>query len=184
MTKRKRKRITKELVRAVFGDDAQISWFYPWRVKTLSGGEVVISQRQIKTIYGTEDTHRAVALLIGECWGSGVSRGSNEFMLAQVMHGQAADVPIRADYGAKHAGLWRAVVFFVILCLGWIMGAAHSGAGLLLTLLTDAVIVAAMAQSAKREKQKKHEQMSYPYPRVYGSAGPARREDLKRRGWL
>jgi len=178
MAKRKRKRITKEMVRAAFGDDAQISWFYPWRVKTLSGGEVLITQREIKSIFGTEDTYRAVALIIGECWGHGVSRGSPEFMLASVMHGEAAGVPIRADYGNKHAGLIQALAFLFIVLIGCAMGAALGG------LLFAVVIVAAMAQSEKREKQKRHEQMSFPYPRVYGSAGPARREDAKRRGWI
>lgn len=182
--KRKRKRITKELIRGYFGEDAQISWFSPWRVKTLTGGEVVISQREIKVIFGTEDVYRAAMLLMGECWGTGVSRGSNEFMLAAAMHGEAAGVPIRPDYGNRNAGLMQAVVFGLILFFGCIMGAAHNSSALLLTLLVAVGVVAAMAQSAKREKQKKHEQMGFPYPRVYGSAGAARHEDAKKRGWL
>ncbi|MGH9444126.1 MAG: hypothetical protein ACRD3O_00025 [Terriglobia bacterium] len=184
MAKRKRKKITREMVRAVFGDDAQIGWFYPWRVKTLTGGEVVISQRNIQTITGTEDTHRAVMLLVAECWGKCVSYGSPEFVLAQVMHGEAAGVPIRADYRNKNGGGLPVAVFVVILFVGWAMGAANNPGALVLTVIVAFVVAAAMSQSEKQKARKKHEQMSFPYPRVYGSAGPARREDLKRRGWL
>jgi hypothetical protein len=184
MAKRKRKKITRELVRAVFGDDAKISWFYPWRVKTLTGGEVVISQRNIKTITGTEDTHRAVALLVRECWGKATSNGSPEFVLAQVMHGEAAGVPIRADYTNKNAGVLQLAVFVLILFAGGMLGAADNSSALLFTLLAAVAVAAAMAESEKRKARKKHEQMSFPYPRVYGSAGAARREDAKRRGWL
>jgi hypothetical protein len=181
---RKSKRITRELIRACFGDDARISWVYPWRVRTWSGGEVVITQSTIKTIFGTEDTYRAITLLVAECWGAAVSHGSNEFMLAAVMHGEAAGVPIRPDYGNKHAGLARALAFCFILFIGLSMGAAHSFGALLFTLLFDVAIIAAMANNEKHKKQEKHEQMGFPYPRVYGSAGPARREDAKRRGWI
>jgi hypothetical protein len=185
MRRRKRKRITKELIRGYFGEDAEISWVCPWRVKTITGGEVVISQREIKVIFGTEDAYRAVTLLMGECWGAGVAgRGSNEFMLASVMHGEAAGVPIRADYRNKNAGWLQVAMFFLILFVGGVMGAAHNSSALFFTVLAALVIVAAMSESSKREARKKHEQMGFPYPRVYGSAGAARREDAKRRGWL
>jgi hypothetical protein len=183
MAKRKRKKITRELVRAAFGEDAKISWFYPWRVKTFTGGEVVISQRHIKTITGTEDTHRAVMWLARECWGKATSKGSAEFVLAQVMHGEALGVPVKADYGNKNGGGLLAV-FVLILLAGCVMGGASNGAALFITLLAAFAVVAAMAAGEKRKARKKHEQMNFPYPRVYGSAGPARREDVKRRGWL
>jgi hypothetical protein len=186
MAKRKRKKITREMVRAYFGDEAEISWFCPWRVKTLTGGEVVISQRHIKTITATEDVHRAVMLLIGECWGKTTARGSQEFVLASVMHGEAAGVPVKPDYrnGNDGAGARQVAVFLFILVAGCAMGGASSSGALLFTLLVAFVVALAMGESEKEKARKKHEQMSFPYPRVYGSAGAARREDAKRRGWL
>ncbi len=151
--RRKYKRITKELIRGYFGEDAKISWFgCPWRVKTLTGGEALISQREIKIIFGTEDVYRGAILLVGECWGGAVAHpGSNEFMLASVMHGEAAGVPIRADCGQRNAGLVQALVFGFILYVGCMMGGSDA---LPITLL---VAVACRGHGSKRQTGKAEE---------------------------
>ena len=51
------------------------------------------------------------------------------------------------------------------------------------TLVAAAAIWSAMKRSAKREEQRKAEQLGFHYPRVHGMAGAASDDELERKGW-
>ena len=178
--------VTKDLIRKYFGRSAKILGFYGhYRVKTDSGGEVVISPNHAKIIFGGDDTYKALTLLMGECWGGAkASGGSREFMLGAMAHGEAWGVNIRPDYRDKGAAFARAVVFLLIVLVGFGLGAGKDAFGLLVTVFMAVVVVAAMARSAKRKEQAQAEAMGFHYPRVQGSARFSDDEDLEKGGLL
>jgi hypothetical protein len=181
------KRITREMLRQCFGGGAKIrgGWFGAWRVTTDTGGEVVITQKRIRLITGTDDVYRACVLLIGAAWGGATAEhGSREFMLGMAAHGEAWGVPIRPDYTKRGAGAKRFLVALFIVLGGVKIGIAQTDEGMLFTLAVAVAVYFFLRHGAKQEAQKEAEQMGYHYPRVQGTAGAASRDDLQRKGWL
>ena len=181
------KRITKEMVRRHFGSRARIRWIAlgAWRVTTQTGGDVTITQTKIRLRSGGDDVYRACVLLAGEAWGGGVAnRGSREFMLGAVAHGEAWNVPVRPDYTKRGAGAKRFFVAFFIVLGAVKIGIAQSNEGMVFALALAFAVYFAMRHRAKREAQGEAERMGYHYPRVQGTAGAASRDDLERKGWL
>jgi hypothetical protein len=180
----KSKPISRNLIRKYFGKRAKIIGFGGYyRVTTPTGGEVVISPREIKLIFGGDDVYRAVTLLAGERWGRAKARGSREFMLGAVAHGEASGVNIQADHSDRLAPFVRGLVFVCIVVAGLAMGSAQNGSGVAITLCVAVGIWWAMKRSARREEQRKAEQLGFHYPRVQGTAGAASDDELERKGW-
>ena len=127
--KRKRKPITRAVIKRHFGKDAKVYGFAGhYRVVTASGGEVSFSQRKVKTIYGGEDVYRAVVLLAGECWGGlTVKGGSREFMLASMAHGEALGVPVRPNFEERGevVARWFGALLALIVTYGTLL--SHTG---------------------------------------------------------
>jgi len=178
-------KITKDVIRAYFGEGAKVWGFGGhFRVTTRTGGEVVIGPNQIKVILGGDDVHRACTLLARDKWGGATVRGSREFMLGAVAHGEAWGVNIRADHSEPGAAFLRGLVFVGVVVVGLMMGGGQDATGMVVTLCVAAVVWWAMKQSAKREEQRKREQMGFHYPRVDGTAGAASHDHAKREGWV
>lgn len=180
------KPVTRDLIRKHFGKSARISGFCGhYRVKTRTGGEVEISSRKMKIIFGGDDTYKAVTLLGGEMWGSiEVTGGSREFTLASLAHGEAWGVPVHADYSDKGAAFFRVVVFLLILGFGLHMGADKDTTTLLVTVGGAVVMFAALKRSARQKEQAKAEAMGFNYPRVQGNARFSDDEDLEKGGLI
>lgn len=184
--KRPDKRITKALIRRYFGSDARVRGFCGhYRVTTRTGGEVMITQKRMKIVFGLDDTYRAVTLLAGECWGGGKIRpGSREFMLGMAAHGEAENVNIQPNFKKTSATIVRWCVAAFVLWLGIRVGVDDTwvhAAGLVLGVV---FIFEMMKQSARREEQRKAQEMGFHYPRVHGTAGAVSRDDLEREGWV
>ena len=168
-----------------FGKGAKITGFGGhYRVTTPTGGEVLIKPNEFKLIFGGDDVYRACTLLSQQMWGSATVRGSREFMLGMMAHGEANNVNVRADHSNRLAPFWRAFVFMCVVIVGLMLGGARDGSVLLFTLLVAVAIWMAMKRSAKREEQRKAEQLGFHYPRVQGTAGAASDEELERKGWV
>jgi Flp pilus assembly protein TadB len=105
-------------------------------------------------------------------------------MLGMMAHGEANDVNVRADHSSRLAPFARAFVCACIVIAGLMIGGAQDGSVLLFTLLVAVAIWMAMKRSAKREEQRKAEQLGFHYPRVQGSAGAASDDELERKGWV
>jgi len=177
--------VTKDLVKKYFGRDAKIRGFGGnYRVTTPTGGEAIISSKNMRLLAGGEDAYRAMVLLIGECWGTGVAyEGSREFMLGMMAHGEACGVPIRPEF--KSRGVFaRWLVFIVILVIGFGIGGGKDPSILFSSVVIAALIVAVMGRSAKREAQRKAEELGFHYPRIHGLSRAASHEEAARRGWL
>jgi hypothetical protein len=167
-----------------FGKSAKIRGFCGYyRITTPTGGEVVISPREIKLIFGGDDVYRAVTLLSRDKWGRATVRGSREFMLGMMAHGEANNVNVRADHSNRGAAFARGFVFVCVVLVGLASGGAQNGATILFTLCAAAAIWSAMKRSARREEQRKAEQLGFHYPRVHGTAGAASDGELERKGW-
>jgi hypothetical protein len=184
---KRHKPVTKKLVRKYFGEDAKIRGFDgSYRVTTPTGGEVVTSSKGMRLITGGDDTYRAMILLIGECWGKGTAGpGSREFMLGAMAHGEACGVPIRPNFKSRGAVFARWFVFIIILLIGFGIGGGQQDSSIPFATVVVAVLtVAAMARSAKREDQRKAEELGFHYPRIHGLSRAASREDAEQKGWL
>jgi hypothetical protein len=181
------KRINRNLIRKYFGSGARITGFGGhYRVTTDTGGEVIISPNKIRTVFGGEDVYRAVALLSREKWGNkGVKvRGSQEFMLGAMLHGEANGLKVRSDHSSRSAAFFRGLVCIGIIAGGLKLCDPQNGGEILLTVGLAFVVFAAMKRSARREEQRKAEALGFHYPRTEGSAGAASTDDLERGGWL
>lgn len=181
----KSKPVNRDLIRTYFGKGAKISGFGGhYRVTTPTGGEVLIKPNKIDLVFGGDDVYRAVTLLSREMWGSAAVRGSREFVLGMMAHGEANDVNVRADHSSRAAPFKRAFVFVCVVIAGLMLGGARDGSVLVFTLLVAVAIWMAMKRSAKREEQRKAEQLGFHYPRVQGNAGAASDDELERKGWV
>jgi hypothetical protein len=191
--KHKNKPITKELIKKYFGKNAKVHGFAGhYRVTTPTGGKVTITQSEVKLIYGGDDVYRAMTLLMGECWGSGKVRGSREFMLAFVAHGEASGVNIQPDFrdsGATFARWVVAMLLFVVGCMvadG--MNAANNdttaGGAILFVLLGPFLVFSLMKRAARREEQRKLETGGFTYPRQAQGAEYANDDDLRKGGLI
>ena len=236
----KNRPINRDVIRTYFGKRAKIFGFGGYyRVTTPTGGEVVITPNHIRQVFGGEDIYRATALLAGRKWDHAKARGSREFMLGAVAHGEANGVDnvpfgdyavhdpamkphltraihdyffaksleklrpggvmalitsrytmdkqgdaIRADHSSREAAIVRGLVFVVIVVIGLLMGRAENWSGMFIALGAAIVIRWVMKRIARREEQRKAEQMGFHYPRVHGTAGAASDDDLERKGWI
>ena len=183
---KRHKRPNREVIRMLFGSDARIRGFGgSYRIKTDTGGEVIVRPRLIRLVTGGDDVFRASVLLAGHLWGGGVARrGSREFVLGAVAHGEAAGVKIRGDYTDPKAASRRMLVSVVIVLAAMWSGVTEQADGALITGAVVLAIYAGMARSAKLQAQREGEQLGYHYPRVSGAAGATRHDDAARRGWL
>jgi len=181
---RNKQPLTADLIRRCFGRGARISGGFlgPYRVKTKSGGEVVIRPKEIKVISGGDDAYHATTLLIHELgWENPVARGSREFMMGAVLHGEDLGVNVRTDHRKPGAGFLRGLVVMGIVALGL----ASQDPSVFLGALIVALFVGwAMARSAKLEARRKSEEMGFHYPRLHGQRRDASREDAEREGWI
>jgi hypothetical protein len=179
-----KKRVTRELIREYFGRNARIRGFGGhYRVKTPTGGEVVVRPNKIKLIFGGEDTYKAVVLLSGYLWGHGVAKGSREFMMGAVAHGEACGVNVRADHSDGWAVVRRIAAAIVLLLLGLVWGARSDNPMMIATVLAIVCVWFVMKRKARREEQRRAEAMGFHYPRVHG-AEFADEEDLEKGGLL
>jgi hypothetical protein len=184
----KRKPITKALIKKYFGKDARVQGFSGhYRVTTPSGGEVLISQKYIKTIFGGEDIYRAVVLLAGECWGGmRAGQGSREFMLASIAHGEALGVDVRPDFEDRGATFsrWCGAVF--VLAVSYAMILPHEGRALAVmgALLAAVLVFNLMKRDARRKEQRKLETSGFLFPRQTTGAEYATEEQLRKGGLL
>ena len=182
--KGRKKRASRELVRECFGNKASITGFGGhYRVKTPTGGHVVIEPTRITFLFGGDDTYKAGILLSGKLWGHGVARGSREFMMGAVAHGDAWGVNVRADHSDRWAVLQRTAGCFLILLLGLAWGARSDNAGMIATVAAMVCFWFLMKRRATAEEQRRAEAMGFHYPRVHG-ARFADDEDLEDGGLL
>lgn len=180
--KRERKPITPEMIRKYFGKSARITGFAGrYRVRTVDGGEVKISQSNINPLYGGSDVYRAAVLLAKEAWGSGkVHGGSAEFKLAMLAHGESEGMNLRVAERGRFA---RAFVAALIVLIGSnILDKSYHGP--VISGLIALVVWLLMKWAAKLRAQRESEQLGFHYPRVHGGAGEASNEDLQEGGWL
>lgn len=181
----KGKRITKDLIRTYFGRSAKVRGFGGhYRVKTPTGGEVVITPSNIKVIFGGDDVYRACTFLARDKWGCAKVTGSREAMLGAVAHGEAWGVNVRADHSDPRAVSARVFVCLCIVGLGLAMGAGQDDSALLITLFVAVCVWALMKRSAQHAEQRRAEEMGFHYPRVHGTAGAASHDDAEREGWV
>jgi hypothetical protein len=187
--KRKRKPITRAVIKRHFGQDAKVYGFAGhYRVVTTSGGEVSFSQRKVKTIYGGEDVYRAVVLLAGECWGGLKVSGENrEFILASMAHGEALGVPVRPNFEERGevVGRWFGALLALIVAYGTLL--SHTGDPLIAVLgagLAAMAVFMSMRRNSKRKAQRKLETSGFLYPRQTTGAGYADEEQLRKGGLI
>jgi hypothetical protein len=184
----KRKPITRALIKKYFGKDARIVGFGGhYRVTTPNGGEVIISQKKIKLIFGGEDIYRAMILLEGECWGSvKAGHGSREFMLASIAHGEALGVDVQPDFEDKEATFsrWFGAVF--VLVITFVMILPHEGDALAAmgALLAAVLVFNLMKRDARRKEQRKLETSGFLFPRQTTGAEYATEEELRKGGLI
>jgi hypothetical protein len=97
-------RLTADLLRKHFGKNARISarWFASgYRVKTPSGGEVLVSGRKFEVVSGDDEIYRACTLLSKDLWGSMTVYGNHEQLMAFTAQGEVCNVAVRV--GGKPA---------------------------------------------------------------------------------
>jgi hypothetical protein len=183
----KRKRINRASIRTYFGKSAKVTGFGGhYRVTTPTGGEVLISPKGMKLIFGGDDVYRACTLLAGDRWGTAKVRGgSREFILGMMAHGEASGVAVRVDHSNRFATFMRRMVFLVLIVAALAMGLSRDGGSACAVTLGVALLLWwLMKRSAKRKEQHKAEQLGFHYPRVHGTAGAASHDDLERKGWV
>lgn len=184
----KRKPITRALIKKYFGKDARIIGFDGcYRVTTRTGGEVLISQKKIKLIFGGEDIYRAMILLQGECWGSvKAGHGSREFMLACIAHGEALGVDVQPDFEDKGAtfGRWCVAVFVLVITYVMTQPGAGDALAAMGALLAAALAFNMMKRDARRKEQRKLETSGFVFPRQTNGAEYATEEELRKGGLL
>jgi hypothetical protein len=187
--KQRRKPITRAVIKKYFGKDARVIGFGGrYRVTTPSGGELLISQKKIKLIFGGDDIYRAMTLLEGECWGAvKAGHGSREFMLASIAHGEALGVDVQPDFEDKGAtfGRWCSAVFVFIAGYAMILD-KHAGRALAVigALLAAALVFKLMKRDARRKEQRKLETSGFLFPRQTSGAEYASEEELRKAGLI
>lgn len=180
--KRQRKKITPEMIRKYFGQDARItqSLFGGFRVRTPRGGDIKISQSNINPVYGGSDVYRAAVLLSQEAWGGGRVKGPAEFKLAVLSHGEAEGVNMRVK---ERGFLARLVIAWLIVVVGCnVLDKSYHG-----PLISGGLALAVwllMKWAAKRRAEHETDQMGFPFPRTAGGAKETPDEDLRTGGWL
>ena len=177
---RRRRRMTKDLIRAYFGSGVRIRGFLgpPYRVTTPTGGEVIIMRNNLKVRSGDDAVYRACTLLARDVWGRMTVHGGREFVLGMMAHGEALGVNVRVDHTDRRATVLRAIVGTGIAVAGTVLGGGVGG------VAVGGLVWGAMRGSAKREERRKAQQLGFHYPRVHGMAGATPRDDLRRKGWL
>jgi len=184
--KQQQKKITKDLIRKYYGPQAKIRGFGGhYRVKTPTGGEVLVRPNEIKILVGLDDVYRAAIRLAGECWGGArAANGSREFMLGCMLHGEAEGVNVYASFKDEWAGFRRFVVFVLIMLVGYAMGLEEVWPGIVFVGSIAACVWGLMKRAATREERRKAEELGFHYPRVHGQSRSASREDAARQGWV
>ena len=80
---------------------------------------MLIKPNKIDLVVGGDDVYRACTLLSRELWGSLTVRGSREFMLGIVAHGEENSVDLSApNHSNQFAPFWRAFVFVCVVIVG------------------------------------------------------------------
>ena len=181
----RKQRITRKLVRRYFGSDARIWGVWgSYRVTTPTGGKVVVRPNDITLVTGGDDIYKAFVRLCGAAWGEVTVKGSREFMMGALAHGEAWGVNVRADFRDSKASFRQLVMFIFVVGLGLLLGAGNSDAALLATFAIAAFIWLLMRRQEKRREQQRAEAMGFHYPRVHGSAGAVSHDDAKDQGWV
>lgn len=189
--KQKQKPVTKRLIKKYFGKNSKVYGLAGhYRVTTPMGGEVSITPDKMKLVYGGDDVHRAMTLLIGECWGHAKVSGSREYVLASVAHGEAWGVNIQPDFrskGATFARWFMAVVVFVIgsLFVPDQPGSDTSGTiDAFIVLSLSVLVFFLMKRKARQEEQRKLETGGFTYPRQAHGAEYADDDELRKGGLI
>lgn len=183
-----KKPITKKLIRGRFGDDAKISGklFGGYNIKTKTGGDVDIDDKDFTIHCGGQDVYRAMVLLGSDAWGELTVYGSGDHVMAMMAWGEALGVkvtPIVKDSGAGCLQFFLAFVAFSI-CLGVTAHDMESGSPFMLSLLVAAGVVGLLRKAEKRAERRRGQRYRYLYPRIHGEDRDAKREDAARQGWL
>ena len=187
LVERRKKPVTKDLIRKYFGKNAKITGFCGhYCVKTAAGGEVEISDRKVKLVYGGDDVYRSMTLLIGACWETArAGHGSREFMLGAVAHGEAWGVNIQPDFRNRWAAFGRICVAVFVFFIGIQMLPEHAdGTDLLIVLLLPPVTFWLMKRSAKREEQRRLETSGFIFPQQARGAEYADDDQLRKGGLI
>jgi hypothetical protein len=183
--KRKRKPITRALIQKYFGKDAKVFGFAGhYRVTTPTGGEVTITSDKMKLVYGGDDVHRAMTLLIGECWGYGKASGSREYMLASVAHGEAWGVNIQPDFRNRGATFARWFMAVLVFCIAANLVPDESPVSIAAVWLAAVGVFFLMKRKARREEQRKLETGGFTFPRQAHGAEYADDEHLHKGGLI
>jgi hypothetical protein len=182
--------ITEQLIRKYFGKHANVNGCAGcYRVTTPMGGKVVITPNKMRLSYGGDATYSAMTQLAGEVHNNWKARGSREFMLAAIAHGEAWGVNIQPDFSDRWATFKRWCVAIALFWVGCIMLPDRSGHGgdvriFAVFLLAVACLFWWMKRKARREEQRKIEAGGFHYPRQATGATFADEDELRKGGLI
>jgi hypothetical protein len=192
--KKKKQRITIELIKRHFGNDVKIkkSLGGVFRVTTPTGGSIEIKQDGFRLYGGGEDVYRAITLLAADCWGGFKASGPREHILACMAHGEALSVQVTPDGKQSGGGCARISGAFMVAMIGlpasgiaFLFGgddAAHVGMGI--TAIAVLVLWLLMAREQKEQERRRSQEMRSIFPVVHGLPRDASLDDADRQGWL
>jgi hypothetical protein len=162
--------VTAQSIRKYFGKHAKVfGGSGCFCVTTPMGGMVVITPNKMRLIYGGDSIYSAMTQLAGEAFDNWKARGSREFMLAALAHGEAWGVHVEPDFSDRWVTFKRWAVAIAIFWVGWVMLPDGKGGGNIRTSIVFMVVAVVvfwwMKQKARREEQRKIEAGGFNYPR-------------------
>src|SRR5271168_4576627 len=113
------RKITETMIYKHFGPYARIEkkLFGGFVVRTPTGGHVEIYQDRHDFHAGGHDVHAALTTLGGEAWGGLTVRGSREYILTMMAHGECTGVdvtPVVEPRSGCGAFILTVIVFFIV----------------------------------------------------------------------
>jgi hypothetical protein len=180
----KPKRVTRVLLEQLFNGAHITGGAGHFRVTTPHGA-VTISHDKINLRFGGADLYQGAVLLVRECWGAALVRGSREAMLACVAHGEALDADIQADMRSRWALAWRWFVAASVVYMGFRIWPQSENDPAGLAIIVAALLIFSLLKfMAKRTEQKKREKGGYLYPRQCRGTGEADEKALREAGLI
>jgi hypothetical protein len=181
--------ITKGLIRKHFGEHAKIHGLAGcFRVNTPTGGEIVVTPNKMLLGCGGDDTYRAMTMLAGDVGGDWKARGSLEYMLASIAHGEASGVFIQPDFTDRLATFVRWCVLIDVSWIGCMILPDSSGDGDLVSALVVFLVGGAafwwMRRKARREEQRRTENGGFHFPRETTGAKYADDDECRKGGLI
>jgi hypothetical protein len=168
-SRKKPKAITKDLIRKCFGKDARIHEFAGvFRVTTQTGGKVVITPNKILLGIGGDDAYQGMTQVAGAVRDHWKARGSREFMLAAIAHGEAWSVNIQPDFTDRRATLIRWCVATGLFLIGYLLLPDERGGdfrAFAIFLMAAFLSFCWLKRKALQEEQRKIEAGGFTYPR-------------------